>query len=203
MTKKKESKFEPKPVEIEKITISPDHERLVNEIARDLHHRWSFDVIAKGWKYGKEHHDGLKESPVLVAFAQLDPTTSAQYREKAADMLRIIQHFGWVIFKPGRANKPPMSSGVTKGCQVLVGDFSFIMPAAPPDSDQDVIDYEDLVARIERAAMPHKAVVDSGKSAAKQIREMITSEMTSRLVRDDDKEAGLFDEQGPDDKRAA
>ena len=61
-----------------------------------------------------------------------------------------------------------------RGRQVMVGTLTFVLPADVPVTDQEVVDREELIARIENAIEPYAEVVAFARDVEKMLREDVT-----------------------------
>lgn len=61
-----------------------------------------------------------------------------------------------------------------RGRQIAIGTLVFVLPADVPVTDPEVVDREELIARIENALQPYTDVVAFGKDIVKMLREDVT-----------------------------
>ena len=80
-----------------------------------------------------------------------------------------------------------------RGRQIFVGKLSFVLPADVPVTDVEVVEREKLIARIEAAVNPYRAVAKFGDDVVKMLREDVTRTFRNRGADGDEKQEDLFE----------
>src|SRR2546426_11146441 len=89
--------YNPKPIDISHVALSPDIEALTELLAQNAHDVWARERIAQGWKHGPARDDSRKEHPDLVPYEEL-PESEKQYdRSAAMETLKAIIALGFEI----------------------------------------------------------------------------------------------------------
>lgn len=67
-----------------------------------------------------------------------------------------------------------------RGKQVTVGSFTFVMPTTIPDTDEDVIEREELIAAVLRASKPARSEAELSKAVVRALRSDIEDSFEER-----------------------
>jgi len=89
----------PKPLETDRVELSPELLELTEQIAAHVHDIWASARIAEGWKYGPERNDERNEHPCLVPYLELPENEKEYDRQTAMETLKIISLLGFRIEK--------------------------------------------------------------------------------------------------------
>ncbi len=92
-----ENDYEPHPIDLSDITISPELIELQEAIAENAHEVWAFNRKKEGWTYGKKRDDEKKQHPDLIAYNRLPESEKAYDREMALNTIKLVQKLGWEI----------------------------------------------------------------------------------------------------------
>lgn len=68
-------------------------------MARNVHEVWVATHIAKGWTWGAEHNDAIKQHPYLIPYEKLPETEREFDRNTAIETLKLIQSLRYRIEK--------------------------------------------------------------------------------------------------------
>lgn len=79
-----------------------------------------------------------------------------------------------------------------RGRQVTIGKMVFVLPADVPVTDPEVVEREELIARIEKSLQPYNEVVTFGKDVVKMLREDVTRCFRARES-DENEQLRLFE----------
>jgi hypothetical protein len=91
--------YEPRPIDTEHVTLTPEILQLTERLAENAHDHWAQQRLTGGWTYGAERNDPQKKHPCLVPYGQL-PDSEKEYDRKAAlETLRAIIALGYRIEK--------------------------------------------------------------------------------------------------------
>lgn len=92
--------YNPRPINVDDITLDADLEELTEAIAENAHDIWARARMDEGWTYGPVRNDALKQHPDLVPYSQL-PDSEKQYdRIMAMNTLRLVRRLGYTIHHP-------------------------------------------------------------------------------------------------------
>ncbi len=91
--------YNPHPKNIENITISDELNDLLEKIAENIHDMWALTRMEKGWTYGKERDDILKQHPCLIPYNQLSEEEKTFDRKTAHVTIKTLINLGFVINK--------------------------------------------------------------------------------------------------------
>jgi class 3 adenylate cyclase len=73
--------YRPKPPDLSNISLPPDLQELLEQLARNTHETWAAQRLAEGWRYGECRNDLKKEHPCLVPYDRL-PESEKEYDRK-------------------------------------------------------------------------------------------------------------------------
>ena len=93
------SKYIPQPINLRDVELPEELNTLREAIARNVHEVWAAQRIAKGWSYGPERNDSLRQHPSLVAYEELSEEERDYDRNTAMETLRLIYKLGFRIEK--------------------------------------------------------------------------------------------------------
>lgn len=63
--------YEPSPIGLDDVTLSPDLTELREAIAENAHEIWAKARTDQGWTYGPERNDQKKQTPDMVPYCNL------------------------------------------------------------------------------------------------------------------------------------
>jgi class 3 adenylate cyclase/tetratricopeptide (TPR) repeat protein len=82
--------YKPEPIDTSKVTLTAEHLKLTELLAKNTHELWAQQRFAEGWKYGPQRDDIRKEHPCLVPYEDL-PESEKQYdRITALGVLKTV-----------------------------------------------------------------------------------------------------------------
>ena len=92
-------KYIPHPVDTGDVSLPPDLENLVEQVAKNVHEVWASNRIAEGWTWGPKRDDEHKTHPSLIPYEEL-PEVEKQYdRDTAVGTLKLVMKLGFSISK--------------------------------------------------------------------------------------------------------
>ncbi len=95
--------YQPEPLDTSNVTLSAEHLKLTELLAKNTHELWAQQRLAEGWKYGQQRDDTRKEHPCLVPYEEL-PESEKQYdRITALGVLKTVLALGYRIEGNGTA----------------------------------------------------------------------------------------------------
>ena len=99
--------YAPHPIDISKITLTPEILELTERLAENAHDVWAVKRLAEGWTYGPKKDGDLKQTPLLVPYGEL-PDEEKQYdRDLALGTLKAILALGYRIVKDKPSDSDP------------------------------------------------------------------------------------------------
>ena len=91
--------YEPRPINTAHVTLTPEVLQLTERLAENAHDVWATKRLAEGWTLGPKKDSDLKQTPLLVPYAEL-PESEKQYdRDLALATLKAILALGYRIEK--------------------------------------------------------------------------------------------------------
>ena len=92
--------YEPRPIATSHVTLTPEILQLTERLAENAHDLWAVKRLAEGWTYGSEKRGDIKQTPLLVPYAEL-PETEKQYdRDLAMETLKALLALGYSLVPP-------------------------------------------------------------------------------------------------------
>jgi hypothetical protein len=92
--------YEPRPIDTSRVTLTAETVQLTERLAEHAHDIWAEKRLAEGWTLGPKKDGDLKQTPLLVPYAEL-PESEKQYdRDLALATLRAIVALGYQIVPP-------------------------------------------------------------------------------------------------------
>ena len=74
-------------------------EKLLEELAEQIHISWMENRIKHGWTYDKERNDIKKTTPCIVSYNELPETEKEYDRETVRTALKALSALGYKIYK--------------------------------------------------------------------------------------------------------
>ena len=94
-----EGEYVPKPINIDDVVLPKEIEELTEYIAENAHEEWAKDKIKKGWTFGPERDNVLKQSFDLVPYCELLDSEKEYDRKMAMNTLKVLYKMGYTIEK--------------------------------------------------------------------------------------------------------
>ena len=89
----------PQPLDTAHVQLPADLDKLLEQLAINVHEIWADLRLKDGWKYGPARDDRRKEHPCLRPFHELPESEKEYDRRVARDTLRAILALGYQIEK--------------------------------------------------------------------------------------------------------
>lgn len=89
--------YQPTPIDVSRVELSPKLEDLVERLARNTHEVWAQNRTQQGWSYGPSRNDERKEHPCLVPYDELPASEQDVDRHTVTAMLKAILALGFQI----------------------------------------------------------------------------------------------------------
>ena len=89
--------YEPSPIGLDDVTLSPDLTELREAIAENAHEIWAKARTDQGWTYGPKHNDQKKQTPDMMPYCNLPESEKLYDREMAMQTLKLVKKLGFEI----------------------------------------------------------------------------------------------------------
>jgi hypothetical protein len=91
--------YQPRPIDVALVALTPEILQLTERLAENAHDVWGAKRLAEGWTLGPKKDSDLKQTPLLVPYAEL-PESEKQYdRDLALATLKAALALGYRIEK--------------------------------------------------------------------------------------------------------
>ena len=91
--------YTPAPLDTRDIELPKELDKLIEEMARNVHDVWAQGRIAEGWTYGEQRDDKRKTHPCLMPYEELPDAEREYDRQTAVQTLKLILKLGFKIHK--------------------------------------------------------------------------------------------------------
>lgn len=91
--------YEPSPIALDDVALSPDLTDLREAIAENAHEIWAKARTDQGWTYGPERNDLKKQTPDMVPYCNLPESEKLYDREMAMQTLKLVRKLGFEIVR--------------------------------------------------------------------------------------------------------
>ena len=85
------------PMDLSNITLSSDLLLLSEQLAEEAHNVWAYERMRKGWTWGLERNDILRQTPCMLPYAALPEAEKRYDREITTHTLKVICKLGYEI----------------------------------------------------------------------------------------------------------
>ncbi|MBR5534848.1 MAG: Ryanodine receptor Ryr [Ruminiclostridium sp.] len=92
-------KYEPNPVDLSGIQLTPELQADVERIAEDIHETWALQRQREGWTYGPKHDALKKTHPCMVDYASLPEREKDVDRGTVLQTIRMLLWMGYDLKK--------------------------------------------------------------------------------------------------------
>ena len=90
---------QPRPIDLADVALTEEILKLIEHLADNAHDVWAAKRMPEGWTLGPKKDSDLKQTPLLVPYAEL-PESEKQYdRDLALTTLKAILALGYRIEK--------------------------------------------------------------------------------------------------------
>ena len=91
--------YQPRPIDLAHVALTEEILKLIERLAENAHDVWAAKRMMEGWTLGPKKDSDLKQTPLLVPYAEL-PESEKQYdRDLALTTLKAILALGYRIEK--------------------------------------------------------------------------------------------------------
>jgi hypothetical protein len=91
--------YHPKPIDTAHVELTPETLGLTEQLAENAHDVWAVKRLAEGWTLGPRKDSDLKQTPLLVPYAELPESEKEYDRALALSTLKAILALGYRIEK--------------------------------------------------------------------------------------------------------
>ena len=92
-------KYQPKPIQVDHITLSREILELVERLAENADEIWAHQRISEGWVFGTERCDRTRRHPCLLPYSQLPESEKNYDRNAVLETMRAVLALGFVVSK--------------------------------------------------------------------------------------------------------
>ncbi len=89
--------YAPKPLDTASINLSARQQRLVRDLAENVHEVWAAKRIADGWSWGPRRDDHRKQHPCLVPYDDLPESEKSYDRTVVEETIKAAIALGFSI----------------------------------------------------------------------------------------------------------
>ena len=89
--------YEPRPIDTSHVTLTLEILQLTERLAENAHDLWAVKRLAEGWTYGPVKRGDIKQTPLLVPYAELSEAEKQYDRDLAMETLKAILALGFRI----------------------------------------------------------------------------------------------------------
>jgi class 3 adenylate cyclase len=89
--------YQPNPIDTSKVTLTEEHLKVVELLAKNTHEMWAQQRLADGWSYGSRRDDDRKEHPGLVPYEHLAESEKHYDRIISMEVLKALLALGYKI----------------------------------------------------------------------------------------------------------
>lgn len=87
--------YKPHPVDLSKVNLDDDIEKLQDVFAENYHEVWAQARIEAGWSYGPVRDDAKKTDPNLVPYDLLPQQEKEYCRQMSMESIKLLKKLGW------------------------------------------------------------------------------------------------------------
>ncbi len=91
------SNYVPQPIDTANVRLTPAQQRLIDQLAANVHDVWAKKRIEDGWRHGPSRNDDLKTHPGLVPFEELSDSEKDYDRVMVEEVVRAAVALGYRI----------------------------------------------------------------------------------------------------------
>nr|AXA98483.1 Ryanodine receptor [Sesamia inferens] len=92
--------YEPAPLDLSAVTLTPKMDELVDQLAENTHNLWARERIQQGWTYGLNEDPDMHRSPHLVPYPKVDDAIKKANRDTASETVRTLLVYGYMLDPP-------------------------------------------------------------------------------------------------------
>jgi hypothetical protein len=96
-TMKPHMPYQPKPLDVTKVKLTPELRGLQEHLAKNTHEIWAKLRLEQGWSHGPTRNDAEKKHPCLISYEDLPESEKVYDREISEGVLKAILSLGYTI----------------------------------------------------------------------------------------------------------
>ena len=89
--------YQPDPIDTSHVTLTKEHLKITELLAKNTHEIWSTQRMSEGWKYGPNRDDAQKFHPGLVAYEELPESEKEYDRVISVGVIKTLLALGYRI----------------------------------------------------------------------------------------------------------
>ncbi|HEY9609473.1 MAG TPA: TRAFs-binding domain-containing protein [Allocoleopsis sp.] len=97
LSSEKPLNYKPEPIDTSNVTLSAEHQKLTELLAKNIHELWVQQRFAEGWEYGRQQDDIRKNHPCLVPYEELPDTEKQSHRLTVLGIIKTLLALGYRI----------------------------------------------------------------------------------------------------------
>lgn len=101
--------YQPEPIDTSNVTLTAEHLKLTELLAKNTHELWAQQRLCEGWTYGPYRDDTRKKHPCLVPYEELSESEKQYDRITALGVLKTVLSLGYQIEGNNTAISTPAS----------------------------------------------------------------------------------------------
>ncbi len=98
--------YQPKPIDTSYVTLTTEHLKITELLAKNTHELWSTQRLGEGWEYGPQRDDGKKQHPGLVPYEDLPESEKEYDRVISVGVIKTLLALGYRIETGGMESQP-------------------------------------------------------------------------------------------------
>lgn len=98
--------YKPEPIDTSAVTLSTEHLKITELLAKNTHEIWSSQRLAEGWEYGPQRDDAKKQHPGLVPYEELSESEKDYDRIISMGVIKTLLALGYSIESSGVSGQP-------------------------------------------------------------------------------------------------
>jgi RyR domain len=91
--------YQPRPIDVAHVALTEEILKLIERLAENAHDVWAAKRMTEGWTLGPKKDSDLKQTPLLVPYAELPESEKEYDRDLALTTLKAIFALGYRIEK--------------------------------------------------------------------------------------------------------
>jgi len=89
--------YKPEPIDTSHVTLTTEHLKITELLARNTHELWSTQRLGEGWEYGPQRDDAKKQHPGLVPYEDLPESEKEYDRVISVGVIKTLLALGYRI----------------------------------------------------------------------------------------------------------
>lgn len=98
--------YKPEPIDTSHVTLTTEHLKITELLAKNTHEIWSTQRLGEGWEYGPQRDDAKKQHPGLVPYEDLPESEKEYDRVISVGVIKTLLALGYQIETSGMESQP-------------------------------------------------------------------------------------------------